>query len=136
MNAERKTKNSNIEDIEKAIEELKKENEKIPIIVEGGKDEKALREIGIYGEIIKLNKGKTIAIFCEEVAKLHKEVIILTDWDFKGGELSKMLKKGFKANCVKIEMKFRAKISSLCKKDIKDVQSLEKYIKNLRKNEE
>lgn len=122
-------KNSNSEEIKKVIEELKLANKEIPIIVEGGKDEKALRKIGFEGKIIKLNKGKSIPIFCEEIAKSFKEVIILTDWDFKGGELSKLLKNCFKANSVKVDTKFRTKISSLCKKDIKDVQSLGKHLK-------
>lgn len=123
---------SAIENIENVIEELKIANKKLPIIVEGEKDKRALEELGFEGKIIKLNRGKSIPIFCEEVTKEFKEVIILTDWDFKGKILCKLLKNGFKGNSVRTETKFMAKISSLCKKDIKDVQSLRKHLKNLR----
>ena len=76
-----------LEEIEKALEDLKEENILLPIIVEGEKDIEALKKIGISGTIISLNAEISIIDFCDRIARQYKEVIILTDWDRKGGFL-------------------------------------------------
>jgi 5S rRNA maturation endonuclease (ribonuclease M5) len=76
-----------LEEIEKALDDLKEENISIPIIVEGEKDIEALKKIGIKGQIISLNAGISIIDFCDRIDRQYNEVIILTDWDRKGGYL-------------------------------------------------
>lgn len=76
-----------IEDIEKILDELRLENRIIPIVVEGEKDIEALRRLGVNGIIISLNLGKSITDFCDEIADKFREIIILTDWDRRGGYL-------------------------------------------------
>ncbi len=79
--------NQTLDDIDKAIDELREENKTVPIIVEGEKDVAALHKLEINGEIIRLNSGKSLIDFCDEIAQKYKEAIILTDWDRKGGYL-------------------------------------------------
>ena len=81
------------EDLKKALAELSEDNKVIPIIVEGEKDIDALRKLGIIGTIISLNAGLSLTDFCDTVASTYKEVIILTDWDKKGGYLCHTIKK-------------------------------------------
>jgi len=76
-----------LEEIEKALAELIEENNKIPIIVEGDKDISALRFLGLKGIIISLNSGLSLTDFCDQIAQQYKDIIILTDWDKKGGYL-------------------------------------------------
>ncbi len=73
------------EELEKVLFELIEENKKIPIIVEGDKDIFSLRKLGVTGEIITTNSGLSIIDFCDKIAKDYKEIILLTDWDRKGG---------------------------------------------------
>jgi 5S rRNA maturation endonuclease (ribonuclease M5) len=108
----------------KALDELKSLNAEIPIIVEGESDTKALRELGIKGEIIQINIGQRIFNFCEEISRKYPMVVILTDWDRKGGQLCKQLKEGFKANDVKYNIDIRARLAGYCKKETKDVEGL------------
>jgi len=75
------------EDLEKVILELKEENEKIPIIVEGDKDIEALHKLDITGKIISINIGMSLPNFCDVISRSFKEIILLTDWDKKGGFL-------------------------------------------------
>lgn len=82
-----------LEELEKTILELYEENKKIPIVVEGDKDIQALRKLGMDGEIISANMGVSITDFCDKLAKDFKEIIILTDWDRKGGFLCHTIKK-------------------------------------------
>ncbi len=90
-----------LEEIEKALIGLKEENNKVPIIVEGEKDIEALKKIGIIGKIISVNAGFSIIDFCDRIAREYKDIIILTDWDRKGGYLCNTIKKNLegRVNC-------------------------------------
>lgn len=80
-----------LEEIEKNIDELRIENERMPIIVEGKKDVAALRLLGCSGVIISVNKGVSLTEFCDRISQLYDTVILLTDWDRKGGSLCKRM---------------------------------------------
>ena len=89
------------EDLEKALSELREENIKIPIIVEGEKDKEALRKLELTGTIISVNAGISLTDFCDRLAGKYKEIIILTDWDRRGGYLSHTIRKNLegRVNC-------------------------------------
>lgn len=122
-----------LEKIEEVLLKLKALNAKIPIIVEGEADVLALRELGIDGEIISINRGQPLFNFCEELSKNYKEVLILTDWDRKGGHLCKVLSEDLKANDVKFNTDIRAKLASYTKKETKDVEGLAGCVRRLKK---
>ena len=90
-----------IEDLEKIIDELGEENRSIPIIVEGKKDIEALRKLDISGSIISVNVGIPLIDFCDKIAQEQTDIIILTDWDRKGGYLCRTIKKNLegRVNC-------------------------------------
>ena len=81
------------EEIQKTLTELIEENKTVPVIVEGAKDIDALRKLGLTGEIIRFNQGMSIPDFCDMIAERYSHIILLTDWDRKGGYLCTMLKK-------------------------------------------
>ena len=76
-----------LEELEKGLNELREENKTVPIIVEGEKDIDALRKLSIFGEIIRVNTGVSLTDFCDQLAGKYRDIIILTDWDRKGGFL-------------------------------------------------
>jgi 5S rRNA maturation endonuclease (ribonuclease M5) len=121
-----------LEEFLKLLNELIEENQEVPIIVEGKKDRRALKELGFKGKLFSINHGIPLFNFCEELARKHRKVIILTDWDSKGGRLAKALREGFAANSVKYDEKSRAKLARLCKKDVKDVEGLPKFLEGLK----
>ena len=90
-----------IEYLEKIIDELGEENRSIPIVVEGKKDIEALRKLDISGSIISVNAGVPLIDFCDKIAQEHTDIIILTDWDRKGGYLCRTIKKNLegRVNC-------------------------------------
>lgn len=89
------------EDLEKALSELREENKKIPIIVEGDKDKEALQRLECNGEIISVNAGISLTDFCDRLAREYKDIIILTDWDRRGGYLCHTIRKNLegRVNC-------------------------------------
>jgi len=94
------------EDLKKALLELSEENKKIPIIVEGEKDIDALRKLDLKGVIISLNKGMSLTDFCDHIAEKYKEIIILTDWDRRGGYLCHTIEKNLRGR-VKCNLYYR-----------------------------
>ena len=98
--------NKSIEDIEHILLDLQEENKSIPILVEGDKDILALRKLGLAGTIISINKGKSLSDFCDGLARDYKDIIILTDWDKKGGYISHVIRKNLEGR-VNCSMKYR-----------------------------
>ncbi len=98
--------NRSLEDVQKALSELIEENKATPVIVEGEKDIDALRKLGLKGEIITLNSGVTLIDFCDKIAEKYEEVIILTDWDRKGGFLYRTIERNLEGR-VKVNTYFR-----------------------------
>ena len=119
------------QDLEKLLAELREKNQEVPVVVEGDNDIVALKTLELPGEVLKLNQGKPIFNLVEEWSQKYREMIILTDWDRKGGRLARILSEAFDANDMKYDMKFRKKLAFLCKKEIKDVQGLPKFMDNL-----
>jgi len=121
-----------LEEVQKLIAELIRLSSELPIIVEGRKDERALRELGVEGIIIRLNVGDSVFKTCEGLSRTYRKVILLTDWDRRGGHLAKLMREGLEANGVQYDDGIRAKLAILTKKDIKDVESLSRHLARLK----
>lgn len=121
-----------LEQLEKLLDELEAASQTIPIIVEGRRDARALNRLGIAKNVIPINTGSSVFSLCEEVAKHWKQAVILTDWDRKGGQLARMLKEGLHANGVQVNTYFRTQIVILSKKEVKDIESMPRFIERLR----
>ncbi|MBU1159313.1 MAG: toprim domain-containing protein [Candidatus Thermoplasmatota archaeon] len=124
------------ERLEKILElasELEHESATKPIIVEGLKDVEALKKMGVRNNVTSLSKGLSIIRFCEDVSRQFRSVVVLTDWDRKGGKLARMLKDAFETNGVKVDLDLRAKLVILSKKEIKDIEGLPAFVERLRR---
>ena len=51
------------------IQDLVEANMTVPVIVEGERDEKSLRELGLSGEIVRLNSGMAIFNLAESIGR-------------------------------------------------------------------
>jgi 5S rRNA maturation endonuclease (ribonuclease M5) len=121
-----------LEKLEVLILELQQMSDKgAVIIVEGKRDRNALRNLGITGTIM-LGTKKSILVFCEEVARDYNNVIILTDWDEKGDKLAALMEGYLRSTSASVNMDIRMKIKNLVQKRIKDIESLDTHILNLR----
>jgi len=119
------------QDLHRVLEELVERNRSAPIIVEGEYDKRALRALGVTGDIRLVNEGSTIFRLCESIASDHREAIILTDWDVRGGRLARQLRDGLSANGVRFDEAIRARLTRLCRKDITDVESLDSFVERV-----
>lgn len=119
-----------LEDLEKALTELQEENKNIPILVEGDKDIEALYKLNIKGTILSVNKGISLTNFCDNLAQDYKEIIILTDWDRKGGHLCHKIKKNLEGR-VNCNTKFRELFARYTM--IRTVEGLPSWIDTIKK---
>ncbi|MCU0851142.1 MAG: hypothetical protein MUC80_07740, partial [Candidatus Thermoplasmatota archaeon] len=101
------------EELEELLTELREENKTIPIIVEGEKDITALRKLELTGEILRFNTGQSIPDFCDTIAQKHRKIILLTDWDWRGGRLGSTIKKHLE-NRVECNMRYRQMFAQHC----------------------
>jgi 5S rRNA maturation endonuclease (ribonuclease M5) len=122
-----------LEELEEALAELREENITVPIIVEGDKDIAALRKLEVAGEIIRFNKGQSVSDFCDMIVQKHKKIILLTDWDFRGGRLCQQIKKNLE-NRIKVDLEFRKVFAKRCV--CRTVEGLPQWIETLRKKME
>ncbi|UCE91565.1 MAG: toprim domain-containing protein [Methanobacteriota archaeon] len=126
------TPKDRLESIIEVIEELEECSRDCPIVVEGIRDVEALKQLGIVKNVTSLSKGISLFAFCEELSRDWDRVILLTDWDRKGGRIARRLKDAFEANGARAVEDFRARLAALTKKEVKDVESLPTYIRRLR----
>jgi len=108
-----------------AIEELKElSRDGWVVVVEGAKDVKSLREIGVEGEIVVFSG------FYSTAEKLNgKRVIILTDYDVKGSEIEKGLIRALSSYGNAPNVELRRKIFRYIKKDITKVEELSGFLR-------
>ncbi|NJD78733.1 MAG: hypothetical protein FIB08_16850 [Candidatus Methanoperedens sp.] len=121
-----------LERIEEILLELRAlaEDEAI-IVVEGKKDMDSLRHLGISGEI-KLASQQPLLEFTEVLSKSGKKIVLLTDWDKKGGIMAHKIIQHLLFYGIMPNTDIRSRIGSLVKKRIKDIESLNNYVKKLR----
>ena len=124
-----------LEQLEKVLDKLEDESEHSPIIVEGLRDVAALKLLGISKNVVPLNRGASVFSFAEQLSREWRNAIILTDWDRRGGQLARMLKEALVANGVSVNGQFRTQLVILSKKEVKDIESLPKFVENLRLNQ-
>ena len=101
------------------------------IVVEGRRDVESLRSLGIKGDI-KLSSQKPLLDFTEVLSRCGKDIVILTDWDRKGGIAARKIIDYLNSYGIMPNTNIRARIGFLVKKRIKDIESLSRYIGKLR----
>jgi|TARA_B110000914_G_C15340456_1_gene388975 5S rRNA maturation endonuclease (ribonuclease M5) len=107
----------------------------MPILVEGKKDTRALKDLDCTGQIIELNNGNSLLSTVESLVKLYtsKSFIILTDWDRTGNILADKLKR-YGESCDLIpNMKIRDELILICSKDIICIEELPTLIYKFRR---
>lgn len=101
------------------------------IVVEGRNDKSALRNLGICGAI-ESPGGQSLLHFTDSLASNYDSVIVLTDWDRRGNQLSAQIVRYLQSHDVAIDTGMRSRLKKLVQKDIKDVQGLKRHIVKLR----
>ena len=96
------------------------------IIVEGKKDQRALKQLRINSITLK----KPLYQLVEEIAEKHTSCIILTDLDSEGRKLYRILRNNLEKYKIKVNNKFR---NFLMKNtDLSQIEGLVTYMEHLK----
>ena len=107
--------------LDEILSELRDLAEDHIILIEGNKDRKALEAlIGDGFESIEVQREGGPLAAAERVAASGRGAVILTDWDARGGRLA-----------ADLDTSVRRRLSSVCRKDIKDVEALDSLYERL-----
>ena len=105
-----------------------------PIVVEGKKDVEALHASGVAGTMLTVKTGGKS--FLDAVSEIEKmgvpEVILLLDFDRRGKEGTKHLKRSLERAKIKPNVKFWRKLSALVGKEVQCIEGLTAYMVTLR----
>ncbi len=112
------------------LEELRELSLEMPIVVEGKKDEGALRSLGIRGEVLQIQSGMPFYEFCEGIAGKYGDVILFTDTDAEGQEIARRFKGDMSQRGVRVNERFRSAILSMT--DTHHVESLFSRLKKIK----
>jgi 5S rRNA maturation endonuclease (ribonuclease M5) len=106
-----------------------------PIIVEGPRDRESLERLEVKGDVISVKtSGKTLLDTLQEIEDRNKdEVILLMDFDRRGKEMTARLIKNLEKSRIKTNLVFWKKLSSLVRRDVKDIEGLATYLQTLNK---
>jgi 5S rRNA maturation endonuclease (ribonuclease M5) len=118
-----------LEQVEELLDELREYAEDgTPILVEGSRDIRALRELDVEGQIFKISSKKTALNSISDLANYNK-IVIMTDFDRTGDELAKFCAKHLQSLGSKPVLDLRKKLKALLRKDVKDIEGLAKFLR-------
>lgn len=107
-----------------------------PMIVEGRKDERCLRELGINGPILCLKaQGKGFFEFLEGIGS-NRRIIVLTDFDIEGKKLARMLVNELSKKRIKVDDSIWKQVGALVRQDIHTIQELGSCIEGMQRRVE
>ncbi len=103
----------------------------VPIIVEGRRDEEALRKLGVKGTIHCLKAtGEPRFSFIERLDGT-KRAIVLTDFDREGGELGTWLYQELSHRGIRADNQAWHKIRGLARTEVRSVEELPSFVRAL-----
>ena len=107
-----------------------------PIVVEGKKDIKTLRSLGIKGIFITTKtQGKSFLDVISEIKEIKSSnVILLLDFDKRGKQWTKYLQENLEHHKIKYDLSYWHKLMALTSKEIQFIESLDVFLLNLNKN--
>lgn len=95
------------------------------ILIEGTKDRAALSRLIDEFECIMVQREGGPLKAAENLFDTGRKGLILTDWDNKGESIASELEYHMKALGVEYDSTVRRRLADLCRKDIKDIESLD-----------
>ena len=99
------------------------------ILVEGKRDEIALRSLGFSGPIEKLNRGWPLDRVVVYIVEKYGSCIVLMDWDRTGGRLQKKLMDSMTSLDIKPSDECRRALSKAMRPDTMCVEDLPSFLR-------
>jgi len=94
------------------------------IVVEGERDRRSLRRLGLAGPVTLVHRGDSLATTAHRLARQSRRVIVLTDWDGEGGLLARRLREFLEAEPVSLDLEYRRRLARILRGELVHVEGL------------
>ena len=125
--------NGALDDFLELWEKLRTESEEggAVVVVEGERDRRALRRLGLEGAVALVHRGATLSATAQRLVLEGRPVIVLTDWDGEGGQLARRLKEFLEAERVPLDLDFRRRFARVLRGELVHVEGLYGWARRL-----
>jgi len=118
------------DEFSRIVEALVKESASgVPIIVEGARDERALRRMGVKGEIVVLRSFKDLRETFEK--RRLARVILLLDLDSEGERMILMAKKALEGVVKSVDIGYRRRLKRFKAIGLTEIEALPGFAERL-----
>lgn len=101
------------------------------VVVEGERDRRSLRRLGLEGTIALVHRGDTLSATAHRLRAQGGRVIVLTDWDREGGELARRLKEFLEAEQATLDLEYRRRLARVLRGELVHVEGLYGWARRL-----
>jgi len=101
------------------------------IVVEGERDVRSLRRLGIAGRIVTVHRGRTLSGTAHDLVGRAQRVIVLTDWDPEGGHLARRLKEFLESDRAALDLDYRRRLARIVHGELVHVEGLHGWARRL-----
>ncbi len=103
----------------------------VPIVVEGRRDEAALRRMGVKGPVLCLKAAGESRLGFLEKLDGYRHVVLFTDFDREGGELHAWLYHQLSNLGIRADDLLWRKVKSLARTEVRSVEELPGFARSL-----
>jgi 5S rRNA maturation endonuclease (ribonuclease M5) len=101
------------------------------VVVEGERDRRSVRRLGLPGTVFVLHGGRTLAETAETLVRRGRRIVILTDWDTEGGHLAHRLAGFLEAEPLDLDLKTRRQLARILRGELVHVEGLYGWARRL-----
>jgi len=101
------------------------------VLVEGVRDRRALRRLGLEGTILVLHRGRSLSGTAAHLVGGARRVIVLTDWDTEGGHFVQRLKEFLTADRVALDLEYRRRFARILRGELVHVEGLHGWARRI-----
>jgi 5S rRNA maturation endonuclease (ribonuclease M5) len=94
------------------------------VVVEGERDRRALRRLGLPGTILVLHGGRTLGETAQTLSQKARRVVVLTDWDAEGGHLAHRLGEFLAPERLELDLESRRRLARVLRGELVHVEGL------------
>jgi 5S rRNA maturation endonuclease (ribonuclease M5) len=105
------------------------------VVVEGERDRRALRRLGVSGRVTLLHAGRRMSELIRALSRPGQRVIVLTDWDREGGHLAHRLGELLSAEGIRVDAEFRRRLAKTLRGEVVHVEGLAGWARRLAERE-
>jgi 5S rRNA maturation endonuclease (ribonuclease M5) len=101
------------------------------VVVEGDRDRRSVRRLGLAGGVLVLHGGRTLAQTAHSLSRRARKVIVLTDWDTEGGHLAHRLSEFLAPEPLELDLETRRRLARVLRGELVHVEGLYGWARRL-----